>query len=220
MKILLLLCSLSLSLLASERIVFTKKFPGSVPAYVSIAVGRDGAVAYKESPDDDPETFQLEPDVTTVMFQLAGKLDHFKGKLESGLKVANTGEKTLRWENGSDTSEAKFNYSLDTNAQLLADWFERITESETLAVQLRRSLRYDRLGVNDAVLKIQSSWDRKRLVGVSQILPMLDKVAGNEALLHMARERAAALAETLRASTKESLKPEASKSESTKAETP
>jgi hypothetical protein len=186
------------------RVVYTKSFPGSSPAYVSITVERDGSCAYKEAVDEDPENFKLEPDVTTAIFDLAEKLSHFKNPLESGLKVAKMGDKTFRWENGTEKSEAKFNYSLDDNARLLHDWFERITESETLTFQLRRAIRYDRLGVNDAVLKIQAAWDRKRMVGLAQVVPLLDRVAQNEAFLHMARDRAMGLADVFRAALQKS----------------
>jgi hypothetical protein len=95
------------------RIVYTKSFPGSSPAYVWIAVERNGDVSYKEDVDDDPEKFQLEPSGVAVMFDLAAQLDHFKRPLESGLKVARMGEKTFRWEDGDASSQQKFNYSLD-----------------------------------------------------------------------------------------------------------
>ena len=55
-----------------------------------------------------------------AIFDLADKLDHFKRPLESGLKVAKTGDKTFRWENGAEAGEAKFNYSLDENAKAAA----------------------------------------------------------------------------------------------------
>ena len=104
------------------RITYIKSFPGSVPAYVSITVDRSGAGTYREAADDDdPETFQLEDQATATLFELADKLDHFKRPLESGLKVANMGAKTFRWEEGGAASEAKFNYSQDLNAQSLLD---------------------------------------------------------------------------------------------------
>lgn len=189
---------------AGPKVVYTKSFPGSTPAYVSISVEKDGSVAYTESKekDDDPETFKIEPAAAMAMFELAETLNHFKGNLESGLKVANMGQKTLRWENGSETSESKFNYSLDENARALHDWFEKITESELLAVQLRRAIRYDKLGVNDAILRIHASWDRKRLVGLQQLIPLLDRVAKDESYLHMARERAMTLADLFRGALK------------------
>lgn len=183
----------------TPRVIYTKVFPGSSPAYVSIVVAQDGAVAYKETADDDPETFQIEPDAAAVIFDLSQKLDHFKGKIESGLKVANMGQKTFRWENGAESSEAKFNYSHDENARLLQDWFERITESERAMLELKHALRYDKLGVYQALLSIETIWNAKRLVGAGQMLPLLDRVAQNDTYIHMARERALALAAAIRA---------------------
>jgi hypothetical protein len=182
------------------RISFSKSFPGSVPAYFAITVERTGATSYNESEDpDNAEKIQLETSVVTDMFELADRLEHFKKPLESGLKVANMGEKTLRWEAGGDRSQTKFNYSTNEDAKLLTDRFERIAESTQTLLELRRAARHDRLGVNASVLKIQSMWNNKRLVGTAQFLPLLDQVAKDEAYIHMARERAAQVADAIRA---------------------
>src|SRR6185437_2676366 len=141
------------------------------------------------------EKVQLEAGVVSEMFDLAERMDHFKKPLEAGLKVANMGQKTLRWESGGDRSEAKFNYSSNEDAKLLSDRFERIAESMRTLLELRRAAKHDRLGVNAAVLKIQSLWDNKRLVATAQFLPLLDQVAQDEAYIHMARERAAQIAD-------------------------
>ena len=181
------------------RISYTKIFVGSDPAYMAATIDQNGAVTYRETKDEEPEVFQMEPDAVKAIFDLADKLDHFKKPLESGLKVAKTGDKTFRWENGVEASEAKFNYSLDENAKTLQDWFERISESERALMLLRRNIRYDKLGVNDAVLRIDAAWSQKRLVGREQFLPLLDRVAKNETFINLARERAARLATTMRA---------------------
>jgi hypothetical protein len=200
----LLLAAMAGMALAAEqpRVSYTKVFPGSDPAYMGVTVDKDGAVTYRETKDEEPETFKLEPDAVQAMFDLADKLDHFKRPLESGLKVAKTGDKTFRWENGADASEVKFNYSQDDSARLLQDWFERISESERAMMNLRRAIRFDKLGVNDAVLRVDTAWSQKRLLGREQFLPLLDRVAKNESFVNMARERAARLADALRAAAK------------------
>jgi hypothetical protein len=180
------------------RVSFTKSFPGSDPAYMATTVDKDGAATYRETKDEEPETFKLEPEMVRAIFDLADKLDHFKHTLESGLKVARTGDKTFRWENGTEASEVKFNYSLDENAKLLQDWFERVSESERAMMNLRRAIRFDKLGVNDAVLRVDTAWSQKRLVGREQFLPLLDRVAKNEGFVNLARDRAARLAAELR----------------------
>jgi hypothetical protein len=180
------------------RVSYTKSFPGSDPAYMAATVDKDGATTYRETKDEEPETFKLEPEPVQAIFDLADKLDHFKRPLESGLKVAKTGDKTFRWENGTEASEVKFNYSLDENAKLLQDWFERISESERAMMNLRRAIRFDKLGVNDAVLRVDTDWSQKRLVGREQFLPLLDRIAKNEGFVNLARDRAARLADALR----------------------
>ncbi|HVO97095.1 MAG TPA: hypothetical protein VMT15_03470 [Bryobacteraceae bacterium] len=183
----------------AARIVYTKSFPGSTPAYVWISVTHSGDVSYREDPDDDPERFHLEDAGRDTMFDLASQLDHFKRPLESGLKVANMGVKTFRWEDGGETNEQKFNYSLDESAKALHDWFEAITETERLFAELKRSARHDKLGVHDALIRIEQEWNMRRLTGAEQFLPLLDQIAQNEIYLHMARQRAAVLGEQIRA---------------------
>jgi len=141
----------------------------------------------------------MEKDALQAIFDLVEKLDHFKHPLESGLKVAKMGDKTFRWESGAESSESKFNYTTDENARTLQDWFERISESERAMMNLRRAIRFDKLGVNDAVLRVDTAWSQKRLVGREQFLPLLDRIAKNESFINLARERAARLADALRA---------------------
>ena len=182
------------------RMVFSKSFPGSVPAYVEISVAKTGASEYKEDPKDDrPLQFQLSESDTASLFVLGDRLDHFTRAIESGLKVANMGMKTFRYEGDGEAHEAKFNYSEDLEAKTLLDWFERIAETERGLIDLERAVRFDKLGVQDAILRIEAMRDQKRLVAEQQFLPLLDRVVKNESYLHMARTRAAALAESIRA---------------------
>jgi hypothetical protein len=203
MKRILCLLILASSLWAAEgpSLFYSKEHQGSQPAYIQITIERDGTAEYRESvddPDEVPLKFRLRPDEVDQMFQLAADLDHFKNPLESNLKVANLGLKTFRWINGAETSEQKFNFSMDANARLLGDWFARITETEQHLITLERTVRFDKLGVNNALLRLQVSMENNRLVAGDQFLPLLDKVAKNETYLNMARTRAADLAAYIR----------------------
>lgn len=182
------------------RLVFSKSFPGSAPAYVEITLDRSGNASYKEAADDDqPLRFQVPESDVAVIFGLADKLGHFNHPLEAPLKVAFMGTKMFRFEAGAEKQEVKFNYSEDPDAQALLDWFERISETEQHVINLERTVKYDKLGVNEALLLLQISFDHKRLVAPQQLLPLLDRVVKNDSYMHMARERAAGLAEAIRA---------------------
>lgn len=185
----------------APRITFSKSFAGSAPPFFAITVERTGAGTYNESTDpDNAEPLRLEARATGEMFALADKLEHFKRPLESGMKVANMGMKTLRWEDGAQASETKFNYTAVEDAKLLSDWFERIGDSARLLLELRRATKHDRLGVNEAIVNIQALWSNRRLLATGDFLPLLEEVAGNEVYIHMARERAAQIADAIRSS--------------------
>ncbi len=184
----------------SPRLIYSKSFPGSNPAWEEITVDNSGAGLYKDDPkDEDPLKFQLTDAEKSEMFGLADKVDHFSRRLESGLKVANMGMKTLRYEAGGQSSEAKFNYTEDLDAKALTEWFEKIADSERGLITLETAVRFDKLGVQDAILRIEVIRDQKRLISQQQFLPMLDRVAKNESYLDIARKRAAALADSIRA---------------------
>jgi hypothetical protein len=183
----------------SARVIYTKSFPGSTPAYVEITIDKSGAGQYKDDPkDDDPLKFELSAPEAGQIWSLTDKLGNFGRPLESGLKVANMGKKTFRYEGPDGAREVKFNYSEDTDARTLNDLFEQISETERAYIDLERAVRFDKLGVQDALLRVEALRDQKRLVPQTQFLPLLDRVAKNESFIHMARERAAGLADAIR----------------------
>ena len=59
-------------------------------------------------------------------------------------------------------------------------------------------MKFDKLGVQAAILRVEVLRDEKRWTAPKQYLPLLDRVAKNESYLHMARARAAALTEQIR----------------------
>jgi hypothetical protein len=196
----LLFAAFAISAEELPQIFFTKSFPGSTPEYVEITLAKDGRGEYREQPQDEhPLAFQLHPAEAAAIFALAGKLNYFQRPLETKLKVANTGIKTFRYKGNPHQGEVKFNWSEDTDAQLLVRWFERIIESERLLIELERTAKFDKLGVNRALLHLQSAVDNQRLVGHAQFLPMLDRIAKNATYMNMARNRAENLAAMFRA---------------------
>ena len=196
---LLLSCSLSITLGAAPRLFYSKYFKGSVPEYVAITVDQDGQLTYQEAKDDDnPIKIQLDRASVQEMFGLAEKLDRFQHPTESGLKIANLGVKTFRFEDGAEHHEIQFNYSEDPNAQALLDRFESITETEQHFANLDRTAHFEKLGVNDVLLQMEITWEHNRLVAPEQFLPLLDRIAKNESYLHISRELAASIAEAIR----------------------
>lgn len=190
-----LLAVANFSFAAPAKLTFTKSFPASLPPYTYVSVDRTGSAEYKESPTDDQSLkIHLEESTTAALFALADRLGNFKSPLESGLKVANTGKKTFRYENESgDKSEQTFNYSLDPAAQELWDKFENIASSERAYLDLEGKMRYDKLGVNDALAEIESLWNHKQLAAPEQFVPLFNRISSHESYMHLVRDRAARL---------------------------
>lgn len=180
----------------APRVIYIRSFPGSTPDYIWLGIDRTGALQYKESQkkDEPPVAAQLQEADAAALFSMAEKLDYFKSPLESGLKVANTGKKTFRYENeNGSATETSFNYSTNEIARQLLDRFEQIAASEHAYIDLERTVHYDKLGVNDALAEIESLWLRKQLAAPQQFVPLLNRVASHESYMHLARERAARL---------------------------
>lgn len=187
-----------LAIAAEQRVTFIKSFPQSEPAYVAITVEENGAADYRTSPNDEqPVRFQLSAAETAGLFAAASQVD-LSQRLEATVKVANMGKKTIRLVKDGKTGEQTFNYTEDLKARALTDWFERISESERLFLDLERSAKYEKIGANQSILLLQTSWERGRLVAPHQFLPLLDRIAKGESYVQMARTRAANLAATFR----------------------
>lgn len=205
MKLRVLLVALCCSLCAdavgaAPRLIFKKEFPGSQPPFVLVQIEKSGQATYKEAVDEEPLQFRLSEEEANEMFSLAGKLEHFRTPLESGLKVANTGKKTFRYE-GEDgaPTEVVFNYSLREEAKVLQSHFERIVETERAWIDLDRTARFDKLGVNQALGRVESLWMNKKLAAPAQFLPLLSRISRQQAYMHVARERAARLKDAFEA---------------------
>jgi hypothetical protein len=184
---------------AAPRLFYSKYFKGSSPEFVAITLERNGQLVYQEAKEDEnPVKLQIPEADAREIFALAEKLDHFQRPLESGLKVANMGVKTFRFEDGNERHEIQFNYSQDLSAQALLDRFECVTETEQHLIDLDRTVHYDKLGVHEVLLQLQITYEHRRLIAPEQFLPLLDRVIKNESFMHIARERASALAEAIR----------------------
>src|SRR5271155_1750524 len=188
---------------AGAKLTFRRIFKSSTPEFIEISVREDSDEASYEirQLDDDPEKLQFEVSAPLrgKMFELAGQLNRFEGQdLDVHRKIANLGEKTFRWEKGAEVHEAVFNYTLNTAAAQLLQIFEGLARQQELLMLLERRMKYDRLGINDALLQFESDLNRKLLPEPQRALPALDQIASDTRFVDIARQRARAVAERIR----------------------
>ncbi len=133
------------------------------------------------------------------IFGYAAELHHFQGlDLDVHRKIANLGEKTFRWEQGSQKFETKFNYTLNGSAAQLLQIFEGLARQQEHFVLISRRMKYDRLGINDALLQFESDLNRGLLPEPSRLAPLLDQISNDNKFVEIARQRARTLADRIR----------------------
>jgi hypothetical protein len=183
-------------------ITYRKIFKTSFPEFVEIKVPQNGACTAdirQLSDDPSPQRFQLSAFVVQRIFDLAGQLHDFNGvNLEIRRRIANLGEKTFIYQNGSQVYQTSFNYSSDPAAVQLVNLFDNLSRQQTDLSDLKRTMRYDHLGVYDVVLRIEKDYDDKVLPDPSALLPTLDQLALDNTYLDIARDHARTLAGRIR----------------------
>jgi hypothetical protein len=187
---------------AGATITYRRVFKGSSPEFIEVKVSDQGKSTFDiRQLDDvaDPEPFEVSPDVQKKIFDLAGELKYFAiSSLDVQKKIANLGQKTFRYENGAETHETSFNYTLNPSATQLMQIFEGLAKQQADLVLLERRAKFDRLGVNDALMQFESDMDHRLLPEPERVLPVLDQIAADSHFLEIARTRARALAERIR----------------------
>lgn len=187
---------------SSATISYRKVFKDSSPEFLEIRIRENGSgtLDMRQLDDDpEPEAFDVQPQLAAKIFEMAAQLDNFRGQqLDVRRRIANLGEKTFRFERGSENYETTFNYTLNETAQQLMHVFEGLARQQEHLSTLTRRMRYDRLGVNEALLRFEIDLNRKMIPEPERLLPVLESIAGDSRVVEIARVRARALIERIR----------------------
>jgi len=186
----------------NATITYRRVFKGSTPEFIEIRVAEPGKSTFdirQLEEDSAAETFEVGPPVRKKIFELAADLRNFAiADLDIQKRIANLGQKTFRYERGSEVHETTFNYTLNTSANQLMQIFEGLARQQSDLVLLERRVKYDRLGVNDALRQFESDMDHRLLPEPERLLAVLDQIGADSHFVEIARTRARALAERIR----------------------
>lgn len=188
---------------AHAKLSYRRIFKSSSPEFIEIVVRDDTNAATFEirQLDEDPgaSPFEVGAPLRARMFELAAQMNYFQGQdLDVHRRIANLGEKTFRWEKGAESHETKFNYTLNSSANQLMQIFEGLARQQELVTLLERRMKYDRLGINDALLQFETDLNHKLLPEPQRALPTLDQIASDSRFVDVGRQRARALADRIR----------------------
>ena len=183
-------------------IVYRKVFKSSSPEFTEIRIPETGPGTCDMrglEEDPDPEPMEISEGLRGRIFALAGELNDFRDlTLDVKRRIANLGEKTLRYEKNGEASEVKFNYTLNAKAAQLQQIFEALAQEQEDIGVLARRMKYDRLGVNEALIQVENDVKQKAVAQPERFLPLLEQIAADSRFMDIARERARALVDTIR----------------------
>ena len=199
-----LLAGTALPAAQPAKVTFRRVFHGSTPEYIELVIRDDSKTATYEirQMDDDPGSlpFEISDALRSKIFELTAQLHNFQGlDLDVHRKIANLGEKTFRWEQGGVVHETKFNYTLNQPASQLLQIFEGLARQQEHYELLTRRMRYDRLGIYDALLQLETDFNRGLLPEPQRLVPLLDQIATDTKFVDVARQRARMLEDRIRA---------------------
>lgn len=188
---------------SDATITFRKVFKSSYPEFVEIKVSDSGSGTFdirQLDEESNPHTLNVGSALAQRIFQLAAALHNFQGaNLDVHRRIANLGQKTLIYDRGSEKYSVTFNYTLNDSATQLLDIFEGIAREEGDLADLQRTMKYDRLGINDVLMQVEGDYTKKLLPEPDRLLPILDQIASDQKIIDIARERARTLATHIRA---------------------
>jgi len=199
---LLLLFSLPVFSADVATVTYRRVFKSSSPEFIEIKVSENGSCSYDLRSLSDPpgaQTFEVGQPLRAKIFELTAQLNDFRDlRLDVRRRIAYLGEKTFRYQRGSEVHEVSFNYTLSSTANQLMQIFEGLARQQEHLTLIERRMRYDRLGVNDALLQFEADLNHKLIPEPQRLLPALEQIANDPRFVDIARQRARALAERIR----------------------
>lgn len=187
------------SLAAGDDAVITyrKVFKGSTPEFVELKITQSGKCFFDvRQLVEEPvaQEFSVSDGLRAKIFSLAAELHNFRDSdLDVHRKIANLGEKTFRYEKGSEVHEAKFNYTTNEPANQLYQLFEGLARQQEHIVTLERRLKHDRLGLSEELGYLQKDYDDKIIPEPENLLPVLQEISDDSRVIEVARSHARAL---------------------------
>lgn len=172
----------------------------------TIDVAADGKAHFEGTPHpdetNDTDVFQQDFTVSGAnrqkIFALAQKANYFRGDFDSHLKhIAQTGEKTLRYESPQVNGSTTFNWSKDPDIEELTHYFQGVATTIDFGRRLAFQYRFDKLGMNERMKELEDLQASHNVEELAIIAPILRKIADDPNLMNISRESAGRLLRTI-----------------------
>ncbi|PYP86999.1 MAG: hypothetical protein DMG65_17870 [Candidatus Angelobacter sp. Gp1-AA117] len=157
-------------------------------------VSRNPTRAAAGAEPDDPEYdlhFTISGPSRDRIFNLAQELNYFQGQFDyKQHRIANTGAKTLHYQDATRDNSTTYNWSENKSIQELTRLFQGISNTLQFGEKLKFKKRFDKLGLEKELKGMEDLAQNQDLAELQIIAPVLQNIADDTSVLHVARERA------------------------------
>jgi hypothetical protein len=180
-------------------VTFTQDFPESTPSHYSLRVAKDGSARYesmgKLTPEAEGDPFSYSFTMSAAdlnrIFELAARARYFDRDVDYKKgRQANTGKKTLLYEDSTRHQQTEYNYSIHSEIQQLTKSFQSIALTMEFARHLQYFRHYQPLALEEDLKRMEEMAKENDLQELQAIAPLLEDIAEDKTLLNVARVRA------------------------------
>lgn len=138
--------------------------------------------------------FRASDPLRQKVFALAEKAHFFDGQFDfTAHPIAQTGRKTLSYEDAGHHASTTYNYSEDPSIQELTAIFQGISTTIEFGRKLEFDRRFDKLSLDQDLGSLDDLSKDGHLEEVQVIAPILQRLATDRTVLHIAQKHAEAI---------------------------
>jgi hypothetical protein len=190
----------------TPTITFDLYWEAATPQNFTITVDASGVAHYVSRSPTRPTEGSNEPDPDyTVEFtmssanlerilQLAKELNYFNGDFDfKQHQIANTGRKTLTYADPARNFKTTYNWSENKAIEHITNIFRGISNTVEHGRKLQFMRRFDKLGLAGELKAMETMSKSDNLAELQIIAPLLENIANDPSVLHLARQSASRL---------------------------
>jgi len=146
--------------------------------------------------DSSPETpyqyqFKVGEPNRTRIFDLAARAHYFQSELNYNKhNLANTGAKTLAYQDGRVNNHATYNYTTNQPAQQLTALFQNMSATLEFGRQLSDSYRHQKLALEQELKRMEEMAKASNLEELQAVSPILKQILADKTVINVTRARA------------------------------
>jgi hypothetical protein len=188
---------------ALPKIHFTFDHPDLLVTHFDLDISADGHAHYESRikgaekgtmEEGVTRDFVVSPETTAHIFDLAKAANRLQGDFDfTKHRIAFTGNKTVTYTDEQGSNTAKFVWSENETVMKLSDLLQGISGTLEEEPILQRMRRYDPLGLNAELAKMEKLANSGYMRELNLISPILQELADDPNVMSPARKRAAHL---------------------------